>query len=547
MDNYTPRTWQPHERPALPGSPSTPLHPTHKRWLYALVGVLVAITGGLGNSLVIANLQYLQGVLGATTAEMAWLPAAYVMTNVCMNLLLVKFRQQFGLRAFTEVFLVLYALVTFGHLFVNDLNSAIAVRAAHGMVGAALSSLGLYYMIQAFPAKWRLKALVLGLGTAQLALPLARLFSEDLLQIAEWRGLYLFELGMALICLGCVFLLKLPPGDRFKTFEKLDFLTFAILASGVALLCAVLSLGRIDWWLEAPWIGVASACSLVLIMTGLAIEHNRANPLLMTRWLGSGTMIRLALAVILIRMVLSEQSTGAVGFMQMLNMSYQQMHTLYVVMLAGAVAGLVVSALTINPAHLLMPLVISLALMATGSVMDSFSSNLTRPQNLYISQFLLGFGGTFFLGPTMVLGTKNVLTNPRNLVSFSVMFGICQNLGGLIGAALLGTFQVVREKFHSSMIVEHLTLLDPRVAARVQSGGSAYGGIVADPDLRNLMGIRSLATAATREANVMAYNDVFMLIAIVAILTMLWIFTRSLWLLSTTQAATPVQPSGASS
>ncbi|KTC27614.1 MFS transporter [Pseudomonas sp. ICMP 19500] len=547
MDKYTPHTWQPHERPSLPGSPSTPLHPTRKRWLFALVGVLVAITGGLGNALVIANLQYLQGALGATTAEMAWLPAAYVMTNVCMNLLLVKFRQQFGLRAFTEVFLVLYALVTFGHLFVNDLSSAIAVRAAHGMVGAALSSLGLYYMIQAFPAKWRLKALVLGLGTAQLALPLARLFSEDLLQIAEWRGLYLFELGLALICLGCVFLLKLPPGDRFKTFEKLDFLTFAILASGVALLCAVLSLGRIDWWLEAPWIGVASACSLVLIMAGLAIEHNRSNPMLMTRWLGSGVMIRLALAVVLIRMVLSEQSTGAVGFMQMLNMSYQQMHTLYVVMLAGAIAGLVVSALTINPAHLLMPLIISLALMATGSVMDSFSSNLTRPQNLYISQFLLGFGGTFFLGPTMVLGTKNVLTNPRNLVSFSVMFGICQNLGGLIGAALLGTFQIVREKYHSSMIVEHLTLIDPLVAARVQSGGTAYGKIVADPELRNLMGIRSLATAATREANVMAYNDVFMLIAIIAILTMLWIFTRSLWLMSTTKATPPVQPSGATS
>ncbi|GAB5341926.1 MFS transporter [Pseudomonas fluorescens] len=548
MDKYTPHTWQPHELPSLPGSPSTPLHPTHKRWLFALVGVLVAITGGLGNALVIANLQYLQGALGATTAEMAWLPAAYVMTNVCMNLLLVKFRQQFGLRAFTEVFLVLYALVTFGHLFVNDLSSAIAVRAAHGMVGAALSSLGLYYMIQAFPAKWRMKALVLGLGTAQLALPLARLFSEDLLQIAEWRGLYLFELGLALICLGCVFLLKLPPGDRFKTFEKLDFLTFGILASGVALLCAVLSLGRIDWWLEAPWIGVASACSLVLIMAGLAIEHNRKNPLLMTRWLGSGVMIRLALAVVLIRMVLSEQSTGAVGFMQILNMSYQQMHTLYVVMLAGAIAGLVVSALTINPAHLLMPLIISLALMATGSVMDSFSSNLTRPQNLYISQFLLGFGGTFFLGPTMVLGTKNVLTNPRNLVSFSVMFGICQNLGGLIGAALLGTFQIVREKYHSSMIVEHLTLLDPRVAARVQSGGSAYGGVIADPELRNLMGIRSLATAATREANVMAYNDVFMLIAIIAILTMLWIFIRSLWLISTTKtAAPPVQPSGVTS
>ncbi|POA30772.1 MULTISPECIES: MFS transporter [unclassified Pseudomonas] len=554
MDHYAPRNWQPHERPSLPGSPSTPLHPTPKRLAYALVGLLVALTGGLGNALVVANLPYLQGALGATTAEMAWLPAAYVMTNVSMNLLLVKFRQQFGLRAFTEVFLVLYALVTFGHLFVNDLSSAIAVRAAHGMVGAALSSLGLYYMVQAFPAKWRMKALVLGLGTSQLALPLARLFSEDLLQIAEWRGLYLFELGMALTSLGCVFMLKLPPGDRFKTFEKLDFLTFALLAGGVALLCAVLSLGRIDWWLEAPWIGVASAGSIVLIMAGLAIEHNRSNPMLMTRWLGSGVMIRLALAVILIRMVLTEQSTGAVGLLQTLNLGSQQMHSLYVVMLVGSVAGLATSALTINPSHLLMPLIISLALMATGSVMDSFSTNLTRPENMYLSQFLLAFGGTFFLGPTMVLGTRNVLTNPRNLVSFSVLFGICQNLGGLIGAALLGTFQIAREKFHSSHIVERLTLLDPQVASRVQGSSASYVSSIADPSARTTQGIRSLAAAATREANVMAYNDVFMLIAVIAMLTMLWIFIRSLWLLSTTKAVAPapasptsVPSSGASS
>ena len=322
---------------------------------------------------------------------------------------------------------------------------------------------------------------------------------------------------------------------------------------GVALLCAVLSLGRIDWWLEAPWIGYASVGAIVLIMAGLAIEHNRDNPMLMTRWLGSGTMIRLGLSVILIRMVLSEQSTGAVGFMQTLNMSSQQLHSLYVVMLLGSVAGLGISALTINPKHLYLPVIISLALMATGSVMDSYSNNLTRPGNLYISQFLLAFGGTFFLGPTMIYGMGNVLSNPRNLISFSVLFGICQNLGGLIGAALLGTFQIVREKFHSSHIVEHLTLLDPRVEARVQSGGSAVGSLIADPSLRNLQGIRSLAAAATREANVLAYNDVFMLIAVIAILTMIWISIRALWLRCTTKAVAPtpaipsVQPSGATS
>ncbi|MDG6403108.1 MFS transporter [Pseudomonas quasicaspiana] len=544
---YTQRDWAPHERPTMPGSPSTPLHSTPKRWAYALVGVIVALTGGLGNALVVANLPYLQGSLGATTAEVAWLPAAYVMTNVSMNLVLVKFRQQFGLRTFTELFLVLYALVTFAHLFVNDLNSAIAVRAAHGMVGAALSTLGLYYMIQAFPQKWRLKALVLGLGTAQLAIPMARLVSEDLLQIAEWRGLYLFELGMALLSLGCVLLLKLPPGDRFKAFEKLDFLTFGLLSTGFALLCAVLSLGRIEWWMEKTWIGLASAGSIALICAGLAIEHNRKNPLLITRWLGSGAIWRLGLAVILFRVVLSEQSIGAVGFLQTLNMGSEQLHSLYAVMLLGSVAGLAVSAWTINPQHLIKPLLISLAMIAIGAWMDSGSTNVTRQSNMYLSQFLLAFGGTFFLGPTLVMGISSVIANPRNMVSFSVLFGITQNLGGLIGSAVFGTFQVVREKFHSSVLVEHLTLINPQVQARLQSSSASYASAIADPSTRTSLGIRAIANTATREANILAYNDVFMLIALVAVLTMVWISIRVTWLRMTTKPLAATTPAAANS
>ncbi|SMQ96775.1 major facilitator superfamily protein [Xanthomonas fragariae] len=82
-----------HEKPTLPGSASTPLHPTRRRIQYGLVGGVVALTGGLSNALVTANLTYLQGTLGAYATEMAWLPAAYVMTNMSANLLLVKFRQ----------------------------------------------------------------------------------------------------------------------------------------------------------------------------------------------------------------------------------------------------------------------------------------------------------------------------------------------------------------------------------------------------------------------------------------------------------------------
>lgn len=154
---YAPREWLPHERPTFPGSPATPNHPTRRRLIYAVIGVLVALTGGLSNALVAANLPYLQGSLGAYAWEMQWLPAAFVITSMSANLMLVKFRQQFGLRRFTEIFLVLYVAIAAAHLFVHGLGSAIAVRAAHGLCGAALSSLGMYYMIQAFPAQHRIK------------------------------------------------------------------------------------------------------------------------------------------------------------------------------------------------------------------------------------------------------------------------------------------------------------------------------------------------------------------------------------------------------
>jgi MFS family permease len=529
VSRYAPREWHPDEKPMLPGSPSTPDHPNWLRVVYLLVGILVTLTGGLGNALVSVNIVNLQGALGAYATETAWLPAAYVMTNVSMNLLLVKFRQQFGLRLFTEFFLVLYALVTVAHLFVHDLGSAIAVRAAHGMVGAALSTLGLYYTLQAFRKPWRLKGMVIALGVSQLALPIAYIFSSDLLQFAEWRGLYLFELGLTLFSLGCVLLVKLPPSDRLKTFEKLDFVTFALFAPGMALLCAALTFGRLLWWFETPWIGAALAGALVLIAAALWLEHNRTRPLLNTRWLTNIDIVRLGLSMILIRVVLSEQGVGAVGFLRAVGLGNDQMQTLFVIVLAGTIAGIVAGVLTLSLQHLTAPVVVALLLMAAGAYIDAHATSLTRPEEMYASQFLLAFGGALFLGPSVIALIGSVISNPNNLISFAVMFGLSQNLGGLLGAAALGSFQVVREKFHSSQLVEHLTALNPLVAGRLQGAAAAYGPLLSDPADRATKGLGALSASATREANVLAYNDVFMVICVIALVTAGWIFLHALW------------------
>ena len=41
-----------HERPTMPGSPANPDHPRRRRLFYFLIGILIGITGGLGNALI---------------------------------------------------------------------------------------------------------------------------------------------------------------------------------------------------------------------------------------------------------------------------------------------------------------------------------------------------------------------------------------------------------------------------------------------------------------------------------------------------------------
>jgi hypothetical protein len=516
-------TLQPHEHPMMPGSPATPDHTLQYRLSYAAVGLLVTATGSIGSAMISANTQQLAGALGVSPAEAAWPQTIFVMTNACMNLLLLKFRMQYGLRLFAQIFLIAYLLVGLGALFFEGYQSTLVVRAFAGMASTGLSSLGILYLVQAFPAAHRMKGLAIGLGASSLAIPAVRLFSNHLLELSEWRGFHVFELGLSLLSLAAVFMLRLPPSERSKVFQPLDFLTFALFAPGIALLAAALGLGRIVWWTEAAWIGWALAGAIVLLTLALLIEVNRATPLINLRWITGPDVIRLALVIVLVRIVLSEQTAGAVGLMTQLGLGPDQLHGLFWVILAATAAGMLTSAFTLNKQRLVPPIAFALGLIAVGAFMDAHATLLTRPAQLYVSQALLAFAAAFFTAPAALLGLDKVLQKgPENMVSFLVVFGVGQNLGGQLGSALVGTLETWREKFHSNQLSEAITLGDPAVAQRLQQLSSAYGRIIGDPALRAQQAQVLLQQQVTQQAHVLAYNDVFLLIAWFATVGCLW-------------------------
>ncbi len=522
-----PYEFAPHERPFMPGSPATPAHPLARRIGYFLIGILLSVTGGLGNAIISVNLPQFQAALGLDSREAAWVLAAYSMSNVCMSILLIKFRQQFGLQTFTRIFLLGFALIMTAHLFVHRYETALLLRAASGVTASGVTTLAIFYLMQSLPPKARLGGFVIGFSMPQIAAPFARVISPTLLVGGDVWTLYYLEFGLTLMSLAAVALLRLPPSERLKVFERLDFLTFGLLAPGVALLCAVLVQGRIQWWTEAPWIGYALAAAIVLIGAAMLIEHFRANPLLNTRWLASRDILRFALLAIAVRVLLTEQAYGSVGLLTAVGMSNEQMVTLFAVITLASLAGLGASLAMMNPLDVVRPIMFSVVLIGIGALIDAHATNLTRPANLYFSQALIAFASIFLMAPIMMLGMLRALARgPAHIVSFSALFGITQTLGGLGGSALLGTFQTMREKLHSHELAQSLTLADPQVAARVQALGGAYGRVIGDPALRQAEGAALLSQQVTREANVLAFNDVFWLIFLLSCLAFAWIATR---------------------
>ena len=518
--------FQPHERPLMPGSPATPYHPPARRLGYFLIGTLLGLTSGFINGLLTANLPQIQGALGLTNVEGGWLTAAYSMTNVCMSLLLIKFRQQFGIQRFTRIVLAGFLALNVSQLFVHSYGMELVVRAASGIVASGLSTLTLFYIMQSMPAEKRLGGLVLGVGMSQIAAPLARVISPVLLRHGDVQNLFLFELGLTLLCLAAVSLLRLPPSERIDAFEPLDFLTFALFAPGMALLCAVLVQGRIQWW-TTPWLGYALAGSILFIGTALIVEHNRANPLLNTRWMGSASVLRFALVAATMRVLLSEQNFGASGLLSVVGMGADQLVGFYAVVTAATIVGLALSLVTLNPANLLQPVMISCALIAFAAFLDTDANNLTRPAQLYITQAMIAFAAIYFMGPTMMSGILQALSKgPSHIVSFSAVFSMSQQLGGIGGAAFLGSFQIIRERFHSEVLVQSLLATDPQVAQRLQQLSSAYARTLGDPMLRQAEGAVLLAQQVSREANILAFNDVFMLVGVLATLAFLYLVVR---------------------
>lgn len=499
--------FKPHEQPFMVGSPANPDHPSLRKVLYLLIGILVGLIAGFQNGLLVVNLPNIQGSLGLTPAEGGWISVTYNMTNACITVLLYKIRQQFGISSFSKIalFLLLLAtslqwIVSSGLLtvYIDNLLEPyyleLIARGISGIAASAMTVLAIFYSLQGMPVAKRISGMILGFGLVQFGTPLARIVSPYLAVEGDIENLFLFQFGLALLCFGLINLLELPPGKTDKVFEKLDILSFTFFSGGLAALCVFLVQGRIVWW-TTPWLSYPLIIAFVCINIALWIETHRKNPMLQVRWMRSRNVTAFMITGAVMRILLSEQSVGAAGLLTNLGYGNDQMVGFYAVVLAASLLALLISMWLLKATELRRPVIIAVALIALGAWLDTGASLNSTPEMFYASQFLIAFSAIYFMGPMVFEGMIRAIANgPAYIISFSVIFSISQTIGGLAGAAIIQAFTTIRTQSHYANMMNSANLGDPAALSQI---------------IKNV----------TLQATVAAYRDLFFVAAVMASVT----------------------------
>lgn len=505
--------------PAAPAPVVHPPLPLPRALAYMGAAVMLALSQGLGQGFVSANIPQVAGDLGITTTQASWLMAAYMIPRASLPLLLIKVRTQFGLRRFAEIGIIVYVVVAVASVWITDFRSAVVLQALSGAAAAPMSTLGFMYMLEPLSQQWKMRlGLPLAMAVMMSGPTLARVVSPALIGDGGLMGIHLTALGMAMVSLMLVFRLPLRPVPHMKVIQPLDFLSFLLIGFGFGGFTIGFVMGPIHYWTDMPWIGILLAASVASLALAVVVELNRQAPILDIRWLASPAMLHLTATLFLFRLVLSEQSAGAPRMFQTLGLAPSQMTGLFAIIVGASLLGGLACIAWMRADRVPVLHLIALLLIATGALMDSQATVATRPEQMIVSQALIAFAGMLFLPPAMLAGLLSALARgPQYLLSFVIVFISTQSLGGVLGSGLFTTFINYRQAAHYAALVEQFAAGDGPTAQALAARASALATQLPDAAARTAQAAAQIAQEATAQASVMAYNDAYFLTALIAL------------------------------
>jgi DHA2 family multidrug resistance protein len=489
-----------------------------KTWIVVAGAMLGAFMAVLNIQITNASLRDIEGGIGTGGVNGAWITTAYLIGEIIVIPLSDYLSRVFSLRRYLIANVALFLLFSALCGQASSLPEMIVLRGLQGFAGGVLIPLAFTIVVTMLPPAKRAIGLAAFALTATFAPAIGPTIGGYFTETYGWSSIFYLNLvpGAAMLAM---LVYALPRSKmQLDLLRRGDWLGIALMAVGLAALQTVLDEGNVYDWFGSPFIVQLTLVAALALGGFLIVEFTRPEPLVNFRLLarrnfGFGTLANFLLGSALYgsAYLLPQYLANAQGF------NAQQIGS---VMAWTGLPQLVVIPLL----PLLMRRIDPRLLVGTGLVVFATScfmnlhmdANYAAPQ-LFWPDVTRALGQAVVMAPLSSIALLGI--RGQDAGGASGIFNMMRNLGGAIGTAMLETFYTKREQYHSFVINQHVSLLEPSTRAQLsamQQYFLAHGS--ADPAAAMHSAIIAVGNTIRAQATLMGYSDSFALLGAVLLL-----------------------------
>jgi EmrB/QacA subfamily drug resistance transporter len=168
-----------------------------RRWKILAVLSLSLVIIGLDNTILNVALPSLQEQFDASTSTLQWMVDAYMLVFAGLLLTMGTLGDRLGRKLALQSGLILFGGASLCVLLVPSWGQLIAVRSVMGIGGALIMPATLSIISNVFPREERRKAIAIWSAMASIGVGLGPLFGGVLLEVFDWRSVFLLNVPVA--------------------------------------------------------------------------------------------------------------------------------------------------------------------------------------------------------------------------------------------------------------------------------------------------------------------------------------------------------------
>ena len=495
-------------------TPSPP-PPRVNKWVVALTVMLPTFIEVMDTSVVNVSLPHIQGSLNAGLDEVTWVLTSYLVSNAIIIPMTGWLAGIFGRKRYLLFSLIVFTISSIVCGAAPSLEVLVLFRVLQGLGGGGLQPLSQAILLESFPPKEHGIAMaVFGMGVVMAPI-LGPVVGGWITDNWSWRWVFYINLPAGILAVAmAVFSIHDPAYIRRRVI-RIDTWGIFLLTVGLGCLQIVLDKGEREDWFSSHFIVILSVIAALSLVLFVLVELRTPHPVVnlrvfKDRSFAAGNVIMFAGffclfgSIVLLPLYL-QNLMGYTALWAGLVLGPGGLASFLIMPVAG-----VLMKKGFNPRNLLAAGLCASAYslwMMAGFSLDGDFMTFTLPR------VVQAFGMGLFFVPLSAATYVNI---PREeMGNASGVFNLLRNLGGSFGVAFSTTVLAQRSQVHQSFLVEHVTPYNPAFQEffmRVRLWFETHQPLAHVPPEKAALAVAY--REVLRQANMLAFNDTFWLLAI---------------------------------